>query len=223
MHKKTGGSRKFSRSCDKRKLRLTRQLLRAAILQNALQSTNRQRKLRERLVMTAQPNAPRKRLYVDKKVQGAMVRKLVIYWVACLYAIFCVLAGVPYVIGMLVFSKYDVLPVLGETWIKFWPVACAAMLILPFVLFDMIRNTNKFAGPILRIRGEISRLLNGEDIRPVRLRNGDHWHELAEDFNELAEELIRTRMELNQLRESAVALEDTRRCEIHQPSEAITT
>ncbi len=174
--------------------------------------------------MRSAKKAARKRNFVDQQVQGALVRKLVIYWLACLYAIFCVLAGVPFLIGVLVFGSYDILQILGETWIKFWPVACAGMLILPFVMFDMVRNTNKFAGPIFRIRREIETLLAGHDIAPVKLRKGDYWHELADDFNDLADELMKTRNELSKLRENAApSLEDTRREANADAPEAITT
>ena len=37
--------------------------------------------------------------------------------------------------------------------------------------------------------GEIQKLRDGEAIRPLQLREGDHWRDLADDFNALVDQI----------------------------------
>jgi len=53
----------------------------------------------------------------------------------------------------------------------------------------MISQNKQFTGPIRRVRGEIQKLKDGQAIRELRLREGDYWNELVNDFNELADQI----------------------------------
>jgi hypothetical protein len=41
------------------------------------------------------------RVFVDKSVQGALARRVALYWVICLGGTFCVLAGFPIAVTLL--------------------------------------------------------------------------------------------------------------------------
>ena len=69
------------------------------------------------------------------------------------------------------------------------------MLVLPVVMFDMSRLTNRFAGPLFRLRGSMRRLARGERVDPVHFRENDYWQEIAEEFNAIVARIDRLESE----------------------------
>jgi hypothetical protein len=63
------------------------------------------------------------------------------------------------------------------------PALFASMLLLPVALIDMARMSNRFAGPILRLRRAMKDLADGREVQPIRFRDHDYWGDFAEDFN----------------------------------------
>lgn len=53
----------------------------------------------------------------------------------------------------------------------------------------MMRLTNRFAGPIVRLRKALRSIANGEDITELKLRSGDYWFEMADEFNSVMQRL----------------------------------
>ena len=129
--------------------------------------------------------------FIDKSVQGALMIRFVGYWAVCLGVMFGMLASVP--IMLAVCNLFDEPPTLGQivadTWSLFWPSMLAALLILPAVLWDLTRMSNRFVGPIYRLRRSMNSLANGDEVTPVFLRDGDYWFDFAEDFNRVATEM----------------------------------
>lgn len=65
----------------------------------------------------------------------------------------------------------------------------------PLMVYDMLRVTNRVAGPIFVLRRELNSLNQGESGRPLKFRNDDYWDCLANEFNTTREELLRLRAE----------------------------
>jgi hypothetical protein len=126
----------------------------------------------------------RSKILIDPKVQGTLVMRLVAYWLLCLAGIFALLAGIPIVICALGLPNQ---PTIGEllymTWLNFWPALFASLILLPFVVGDCLRVSNKFVGPVFRIRRAMKQLANGEKVEAVKFRDNDFWYDFAEDFN----------------------------------------
>ncbi len=78
------------------------------------------------------------------------------------------------------------------------------MLLAPVIAYDMLRLTNRFAGPFFRLRREMKKLIDRESIDPLSFRDGDYWIEVADIFNEIRDELMELREENERLtRENA--------------------
>jgi hypothetical protein len=80
---------------------------------------------------------------------------------------------------------------------NFWgclPFVVASLLLLPCFIFDRLKATNQLAGPITRLQADMKKLNNGDTLSTLKFREGDHWAELAQDFNALAEEINRERL-----------------------------
>lgn len=71
----------------------------------------------------------------------------------------------------------------------FGPAAMGSLLLLPIVLIDVLRLSNRFTGPMFRVRQTMNLLAQGEAVRPLAFRDGDFWTEFAGDFNAVAARL----------------------------------
>jgi len=128
-------------------------------------------------------------LLIDPKLQGSLICRVLLYW--CLsVAIMMVLAGVQVVWRS---PNIETGVALSRAVLAFGPALIASMVLLPFVAFDALRFSHRFAGPMHRLRNEARRLADGEQIRPVILRERDYWGDLADEFNRVAEQLNRYR------------------------------
>jgi len=64
-----------------------------------------------------------------------------------------------------------------------------SLCLLPLVLVDVVRLSNRFAGPAYRLRRAMRQLAHGEKVQPITFRQGDFWKEFADDFNRIAARL----------------------------------
>ena len=126
------------------------------------------------------PQIRRRRLIVDAKLQGALLTHVVLYWLYCLITVLLI------ALVWIVFAKRPSTSadLVEQLWGNFGPVLVGSVLILPLVLLDFLRISNRLAGPMVRLRREMKALANGEVSRSVQLREGDFWLEFAEDWNQ---------------------------------------
>ncbi len=137
----------------------------------------------------AKPNRSlRKTLIADIQVQGALIVRVVIYWMLCLLAIGTLLLLWRMVVRPL--SPFD--QQLHDLWSLYRPAAVVSLLLLPIVVLDMLRLTNRFAGPLFRLRGTMRDLAQGKAVEIVQFRKGDFWQDFAGDFNIVAARLQKT-------------------------------
>ena len=127
----------------------------------------------------------RKQLFVDPEVQGVLVARTIIYWVACTLSIALLLLCWRTLTG-------PVRPLsshLADMWFFFGPALVASLLVMPLAVADIIRISNRFAGPLLRLRRAMRALAEAEPVAPIGFRKEDFWYGFAEEFNVIAEEL----------------------------------
>jgi hypothetical protein len=124
----------------------------------------------------------RKRLFVDPKVQGALVLRVLLYWVTCLVTVSMMLLCWWMLTGpaRLFYTQFD------DLWIQYGPAMVASLLLLPMVILDVLRLSNRFVGPLLRLRRGMRALAQGEQVEPIEFRDGDFWQDFAQEFNALA-------------------------------------
>jgi hypothetical protein len=123
----------------------------------------------------------RKQLFVDPKVQGALVLKIVLYWMVCVVAIALALLCWRIITGpaRMFYTHFD------DMWFHFGPALVASFLLLPLVIYDVVQTSNRFCGPLFRMRRSIRALARGEHVDPISFRDGDFWPEVAQEFNTL--------------------------------------
>lgn len=143
--------------------------------------------------------ALRQKFWIDRNVQGVLVGRVIIYWVF----------GLAYLgIGSACFEYYqNPSASLGEhAWSlasQFGPWLPTLLFIMPLVVYDVIRLSNAFAGPVYRLRMNLQLLADREPVRPMVLRPDDYWQDLSPAFNEVREELVLLREEVEGYRARA--------------------
>ena len=131
----------------------------------------------------------RRRILIDSGVQGTLVRRTGFY--AAATAIYLL------VIFVLSDSLSHPQEPLSESLFRclneavFW--APGLMLLAPLFAYDLINISNRFVGPMFRLRRELRKLSNGEDVAPMYSRKNDFWGDAAESFNRLRDELATRR------------------------------
>lgn len=66
-----------------------------------------------------------------------------------------------------------------------------SLLFLPLVIFDLIKFSNRFAGPVLNLRNKMNKLADGEEVEDIRFRPGDFYPDLMNNFNTLKKKQAR--------------------------------
>lgn len=132
-------------------------------------------------------NYPRKQLMVDPRVQGALMFRTAFYWLACLSTIMMMVLCWRIVTGpaRIFYMHFD------DMWFHFGPAIIAALLMLPLLIIDSLRMSNRFAGPLFRLRGQMRQVARGERVEPIRFRDGDFWHDMATEWNAVVARLQR--------------------------------
>lgn len=121
----------------------------------------------------------RRQLFVDLAVQGSLAFRSVLYWIVCLVTVLVallfwqVMTGPP--------APFEAC--IAAIWNHYGPAFVASLLVLPIVVLDIIRMSNRFVGPLVRLRRSLRALARGEHVEPLSFRQGDFWLELAQDFN----------------------------------------
>jgi len=130
-------------------------------------------------------NRKRRQMFVDRRVQGALILHSVMYWAFCLTSVTLMLLCWRIITGpaRMFYTHFD------EMWFLYGPALVASLLLLPIVVIDIVRLSNKFAGPMVRLRKAMHQLAQGERVASIHFRENDFWREAAEDFNTIASRL----------------------------------
>ena len=127
----------------------------------------------------------RSRLFVDYKVQGALVVRVLTYWLVCLATLTLMILCWRTITGpaRLFFTHFD------EMWFQFGPAVIGSTMLVPLVVFDILRLSNRFVGPLIRLRRSLNALGRGEEVAPLEFRTGDFWQGIADEFNTVAQRM----------------------------------
>jgi hypothetical protein len=146
------------------------------------------------LVERSMTETKRKRLFIDQRVQGAIIKRMVVYWLACMLFV-----TIPLLIcRTLAEPERLLISQLGPVWKLYWPILATGTLLLPLLIFDALKVTNRFAGPLFRLRRNLQRFAEGKDVGPTRFRETDFWPDLAEQIDQLIERVRRAESRISE-------------------------
>ena len=124
----------------------------------------------------------RKKTLVDPEVQGSVLRKITIHWI-----VFFVCNSIALMIWIRLFEQPDADwgQTFGDALRRFFPFFVITAALIPAFVWDTLKLTNRFAGPIMRLRSALADAGAGRNVKPLHFRNSDFWQEIAQNFNKL--------------------------------------
>jgi hypothetical protein len=124
----------------------------------------------------------RSRSFVDPEVQGGLLRKIAIHW-----TLLFIVNAIALVIWVRMFEQPEASwgATFGDCVHRFLPFFIISVIMIPAFIWDTLKITNRFAGPVLRLRGALANAARGRAVEPLQFRNNDFWQEIADDFNSL--------------------------------------
>ena len=144
----------------------------------------------------------RKQNYIDTHVQGALLRRICAHWLVFFFVSAFAIILLQTLLGDPSKTLADRLRL--ETG-EFMFMANVMLAVFPAFLLDTIRFSNRFVGPIARVRRYLRQLRTGETAH-CSFRDHDFWSELAEEFNAVADLVESQKQEIARLQ---TMLEDT--------------
>ncbi len=130
--------------------------------------------------MNSKAKTKRSTIYVDPEVQMALARRVAVHW--CIFMVVCfVFTGI--VQGFIEHPSTSLAEMLSYGLKRNFIAILAGIAMMPLFIFDTMKVTNRFAGPIRRLRETLRAIANGETTAELKIRSGDYWGGLAEEFN----------------------------------------
>jgi hypothetical protein len=124
-------------------------------------------------------SAIRRRLFVNRPIQGALISRIALYWLLGMF--------IQALLIMLLSVGTGSSDELGQRTQQFWwhlkLILVSSMLTLPLLVLDIIKLSHRWVGPIYRLRTAMQALAMEEPVKPLTFRAGDYWKDLAEEFN----------------------------------------
>ena len=146
----------------------------------------------------------RRQLFVDPKVQGVLILRMLGYWTVTMITVTCMILSWRIVTA----PGRSFVEHLEGLWVHYGAAIIASVLLLPLIVIDCIRVSNRFAGPLYRLRRCMRDLTAGLPVPPVHFRDGDFWSDVADEFNAVSSKLQRLEEELAEAR-GEVAFENS--------------
>ena len=140
--------------------------------------------------MSEKTSKKRTRLFVDTKVQGSLVRQLIMHW-----SLMCLLTFV-YLLAWQAFSNGFSLGLrenLNAVTAQYGLLGAVLLVLSPVFIYDSFKLSNRFVGPMVSLRSSLKSLAAGEDGPPLTFRREDFWRELTDDYNKVRAELLELR------------------------------
>lgn len=124
----------------------------------------------------------RRTYFVDRELQGAVLKQALLYW------------GWTTVVFGLVLSYCRIVPAWlaesdapwGSIWFHLGPYVIASIVLFPIMVVHSIKFSNRFAGPMVRVRRSLKALARGEKAEFLKFRERDYWTDIAEDINAIS-------------------------------------
>jgi hypothetical protein len=135
--------------------------------------------------------------FVDSPVQGALLRRIFLHWCSFFFVLAAAVVSLETLLGDPAKNFSD----------RFWQeansfklIAVVMLSLLPAFMLDTIRFSNRFVGPVSRLRRGLRELKEGKAER-IQFRGNDFWTEMGNEFNGLIDLVEAQRYEIARLRQ----------------------
>ncbi len=140
----------------------------------------------------------RKQHWVDSRVQGTLVRRLLLHWCAFFAVTLMCVAVMQLLLGD---PNKTIVERMSSPGSGLMLMSVIMLALFPAFALDTIRFSNRFVGPIARLRRNMRDLASGERVPALAFRDNDFWTEVAEEFNAVCRRVQDQEQELVSLKE----------------------
>ena len=128
----------------------------------------------------------RTRILVDPPVQWAIARRVFLHWCMLLVCLVTIsgMMRLLFAAGEQPFMEALKSAVMAQA-----PLLCIMFILMPVFLRDTLKLSNRFAGPMYRLRTVLAEMAGGGEGQNIKFRGGDFWQEVAGDFNEVRSQI----------------------------------
>ncbi len=123
----------------------------------------------------------RTRTLVDTEVQGSLIRRVALHW---LVFFLCNTLALLFWVRLFEHPEGPWSETFGDTFRRFLPFFVITIALIPAFVWDTLKLSHRFAGPITRLRNALKDLTEGRAVAPLKFRENDFWQEIAANFNE---------------------------------------
>jgi hypothetical protein len=122
----------------------------------------------------------RERYLSDPAVQWTLIRHVMLHWSMTLLSLIAI--GI---LAQMFFGgkNQSFVETVGVSFSQQTPLLLVMFMLIPVYLRDVLKVSNRFAGPMKRLRATLRDLADGKVGQRMKFRPGDFWQETAEDFN----------------------------------------
>ena len=146
----------------------------------------------------------RRNNFVDSSVQGALLRRIFTHWIVFFFVTALSIVALQTLLGDPTKPLVERLQV--ETG-EFVLIGIVMLALLPAFMLDTVRFSNRFVGPILRVRRHLRELGSEQKTEHCSFRDNDFWIDMANEFNKVVELVEQQKAEILELREKTEAVE----------------
>ena len=129
----------------------------------------------------------RTRLVIEPVIQYSLVRQMIVQWSLHLLATLLLLSMLQVMLGGFFhpwsYHASRIGPALAS-------LSVALVVLLPVFILQSLKLSNRFAGPIYRLRRELRQLREGQPYREMQFREDDYWQDLAAPINSIHLQLL---------------------------------
>ncbi|MEL7499409.1 MAG: hypothetical protein AAFN77_17520 [Planctomycetota bacterium] len=139
----------------------------------------------------------RKQNFIDNHVQGALLRRILSHWL-----MFFGVSGFAVILlqTLLGDPSLSIMERMQQQMGEFVFFAIVMVAMFPAFMLDTIRFSNRFVGPIARVRRHLRQLSEG-DTSACAFRGDDFWTDMADEFNKVADLVKSQQEEIERLKE----------------------
>ena len=138
----------------------------------------------------------RKQYYIDSNVQGALLRRICIHWALFFFVAALAIIGLQALLGD---PQKSISERIEFETSEFMFMGIVMISLFPAFMLDTIRFSNRFVGPIARLRRLLRDLKTGKTAH-CSFRDNDFWSEMALEFNEVADLVAAQQAEITELK-----------------------
>ena len=117
---------------------------------------------------------------IDREVQLALLRRMCCQWLLFVLANIVALIAWTVTTEQPMHSQYETMLLVAQ---RLAPFVLVSLALAPVFFWDTLKLTNRFAGPIVRVRRALLQIADGKQPEEMEFRNGDYWRSLANDLN----------------------------------------